>query len=181
MAGRARIPNRSCRGPSGFSAGVGWVLAAGVLGCVAVLNVLIDRDPKQVWEVLSDGRAYADWVVGTQRISEVDLDWPAEGSRLRYTVGVGRWTVEDVTTVRLVEAEHRLELEANAGWVGSARVSISLLPWGKNRTLVIIDEHPLTGLGARLHTTVVDVLLGFRNRRMMRALAQVVHQRHPYP
>jgi hypothetical protein len=45
--------------------------------------------------------------------------------------------------------------------------------------LVIIDEHPLTGLGARLHTAVADVLLGFRNKRMMRALAQVVHQRYP--
>jgi uncharacterized protein YndB with AHSA1/START domain len=112
---------------------------------VAVLNVLIDRDPKQVWDVLSDGWAYAEWVVGTKDIREVDRDWPAEGSQIHYTVGFGAWTVEDVTTVRLVETGRRLELEANAGWVGSARVSISLLPWGTGQTLVIIDEHPLTG------------------------------------
>lgn len=146
---------------------------------MAVLNVLIDRDPEQVWEVLSDGWAYAEWVVGTQDIRDVDRDWPAEGSQIHYTVGLGRWRIEDVTTVRLVESGRRLELEANAGKVGSARVSISLLPWGKDQTLVIIDEHPLTGLGARLHTAVADVLLGFRNKRMMRALAQVVHQRYP--
>jgi hypothetical protein len=47
------------------------------------------------------------------------------------------------------------------------------------RTLVIIDEHPLTGVGARMHTVLVDFLLGFRNRRMMRALAQVVRERNP--
>src|SRR5581483_2146654 len=150
----------------------------GVSECVAVLNVLINRDPKQVWDVLADGRAYAEWVVGTKRIREVDPNWPAEGSRIHYTVGAGRFTVEDITTVRLVEPERRLELEANAGWVGSARVSISLLPWGKDRTLVIVDEHPLTGVGARMHTMLADILLGFRNRRMMRALARVVHERH---
>ncbi|MDQ3826752.1 MAG: SRPBCC family protein, partial [Actinomycetota bacterium] len=70
----------------------------GYPGCVAVLNVLIDRDPKQVWDVLSDGWAYAEWVVGTKDIRKVDRDWPAEGSQIHYTVGFGRWTAEDVTT-----------------------------------------------------------------------------------
>lgn len=144
-----------------------------------MLNVLIDRDPEQVWDVLSDGWAYAEWVVGTQDIRDVDRDWPAEGSQIHYTVGGGRWTIEDVTTVRLVDPQRRLELEANAGKAGSARVSISLLPWGKDHTLVIIDEHPLTGPPARLHTAVADVLLGFRNKRMMRNLAKLVHHRYP--
>jgi hypothetical protein len=53
------------------------------------------------------------------------------------------------------------------------------MPWGKDRTLVIIDEHPLTGPPARLHTAVADILLGFRNKRMMRNLAKLVHQRYP--
>ncbi len=146
---------------------------------MAVLNVLVDRDPKQVWSVLSDGWSYSDWVVGTQRIHDVDPDWPAQGSRLRYAVGVGRWTAEDVTTVRLMDPERRLELEANAGWLGSARVSIVLLPWGEDSTVIIVDEHPLTGLGARLHSLGVDFLLGFRNRRMVRSLARVVRNRYP--
>ncbi|MGH3770570.1 MAG: SRPBCC family protein [Pseudonocardiaceae bacterium] len=146
---------------------------------MAVLNVLIDRDSKQVWSVLSDGWSYSEWVVGTQRILHVDADWPASGSRLQYAVGVSRWTVEDVTTVRLVDPERRLELEANAGRLGSARVSIELLPWGENHTLVILDEHPLSGPGARLHSAVVEVLLRFRNQRMVRALARVVRDRHP--
>jgi len=94
-------------------------------------------------------------------------------------VGVGRGTIEGTTTVRLIEPHRPLELEANAGPMGSARVSIMLMPWGKSRTLVVIDEHPLTGPPARLHTAVADVLLGFRNKRMMRNLAKLVHQRYP--
>ncbi|WP_037055570.1 SRPBCC family protein [Pseudonocardia asaccharolytica] len=146
---------------------------------MAVLNVLIDRDPQQVWDVLSDGSAYADWVVGTRHIEDVDPHWPELGSQIRYALGFGRWTIEDVTTVRLVEPGRRLELEAYAGRLGSARISIALLPWGEERTLVIVDEHPLTGPGALWHTLLVDVLLRFRNQRMVRSLARLVHERHP--
>jgi uncharacterized protein YndB with AHSA1/START domain len=145
---------------------------------MAVLNVLVDRDPGQVWDVLSDGRSYASWVVGTKRICDVDTHWPEEGSRIRFSVGIGRWTIEDVTTVRLVEPGRRLELEANAGWVGSARISITLLPWGDDHTVVILDEHPLTGPGRQWHTAVVDTLLRVRNQRMVRSLAKLVHARH---
>jgi hypothetical protein len=146
---------------------------------MAVLNVLVDRDPKQVWSVLSDGWAYAEWVVGTRHIRDVDPDWPAQGTRIHYTVGIGRWTVEDVTTVRLADPERRLELEANAGRLGSARVSIELLPWGEDHTVVIVDEHPLTGPGARWHSPPVELLLNFRNRRMVRLLARLVQNRYP--
>jgi uncharacterized protein YndB with AHSA1/START domain len=146
---------------------------------MAVLNVLVDREPAQVWEVLSDGWAYAEWVVGTRSVREVDPHWPRQGSRIHYAFGVGRWVLEDVTTVRLVEPGHRLELEAHAGSLGSARISIALLPWGEGRTVVILDEHPLTGPGARWHTVVVDVLLRVRNQRMVHSLARLVQERSP--
>jgi uncharacterized protein YndB with AHSA1/START domain len=145
---------------------------------MAVLNVLVDRAPGQVWDVLSDGQSYARWVVGTKRIRDVDPRWPEQGSRIRFSVGMGPWTVEDVTTVRLVDRGRRLELEANAGWLGSARISINLLPWGDDHTLVILDEHPLTGPGRRWHTAVADTLLRVRNQRMVRSLARLVHARH---
>jgi uncharacterized protein YndB with AHSA1/START domain len=35
---------------------------------MAVLNVLIERSADQVWQILSDGWAYAEWVAGTQDI-----------------------------------------------------------------------------------------------------------------
>ncbi len=145
---------------------------------MAVQNVLIDRDPPQVWAVLSDGRSYAEWVAGTQRIRDVDGRWPEPGARIHYSFGVGRWTLDDVTTVRLMEPCRRLELEAYAGRLGSARISIELLDWGDGRTVVIIDEHPLTGPGARWHSVPLDAALRWRNRTMMRSLAEVVVRHH---
>ncbi|HVV20407.1 MAG TPA: SRPBCC family protein [Pseudonocardiaceae bacterium] len=146
---------------------------------MAVLNVLVDRRPEHVWDVLSDGGAYAEWVVGTRRIRRVDDHWPEEGSQIHFTVQLGPVSIDDVTTVRLVEPGHRLELEAAAGWLGTARVSIALLPWGGSQTLVILDEHPLTGPGARWHSVALDALLRLRNQRMVRGLADLVHRRHP--
>jgi uncharacterized protein YndB with AHSA1/START domain len=145
---------------------------------VAVLNVLIERSPEAVWAVLEDGRSYADWVVGTQQIREVDEDWPAVGSCIRYTVGAGRITINDTTIVRRLEPGRELELEARAGWLGSARISFDVRPWGKH-TLVIIDEHPLSGPGARWHNAIVEVLLRFRNRRMLDNLNHAVKNRSP--
>ncbi|GAA5113652.1 SRPBCC family protein [Haloechinothrix salitolerans] len=144
---------------------------------MAVLNVLVNRGVDQVWDVLSDGWTYADWVVGTQHILDVDAHWPEEGAQLSYEVGIGRFTITDVTTVRHVEPGQRLELEAHAGKVGSARVSISLLRWGEGRTVVVIDEHPLTGPGAWWHTVLTDAALRLRNQRMVRELARVVQER----
>jgi uncharacterized protein YndB with AHSA1/START domain len=146
---------------------------------MAVLNVLVDRSPREVWDVLSDGRAYAEWVMGTGHIRAVDPDWPGRGSKIHYAFGTGRWTFEDVTTVRLVEPEQRLELEVHAGRLGTARVSIVLLSWGESQTVVILDEHPLSGAGARWHSIVVEAVLRLRNERMLRTLARVVQERHP--
>lgn len=148
----------------------------GVFAGVAVLNALIERPPEAVWAVLEDGHSYADWVVGTQKIHRVDEDWPAVGSCIHYEVGIGPITFDDVTTVRRVEPKHELELEARAGWLGSARISFDVRPWGRN-TLVIIDEHPLSGPGARWHNTLIEVLLRFRNRRMLRKLSEAVEHR----
>jgi len=143
---------------------------------VAVLNVVIERPPEAVWALLEDGHSYADWVVGTQHIHEVDETWPAVGSCIRFTAGVGRFTIHDTTTVRRLEPGRELELEARGGQFGSARISFDVRPWGKN-TLVIIDEHPLRGPTARWHNAVLEVLLRVRNRRMLENLNHAVKNR----
>lgn len=148
---------------------------------MAVLNMLIERSPQQVWEVLGDGRAYAEWVAGTRDILAADAHWPEPGAQIRYTAGVGRLTFDDVTTVRLMDPGRRLELEAHAGRLGTARISLQLLGWGEGRTLVIFDEHPLTGPGARWHSAPLEAALRLRGRRMMHSLARVVSERHQQP
>jgi uncharacterized protein YndB with AHSA1/START domain len=143
-----------------------------------VLNVLIERSPEDVWALLEDGHSYAEWVVGTQQIHEVDEHWPAVGSTIHFTAGVGPIRLSDTTIVRRVQPKRELELEAQAKWLGTARICFDLRPWGEH-TLVIIDEHPLSGPSARWHNTLADVVLRWRNRRMVRALAAAVEKRNP--
>ncbi|MBB0244297.1 SRPBCC family protein [Streptomyces alkaliphilus] len=140
---------------------------------MAVRPVLIRRSPAVVWKVLSDCRRYADWVVGTREARPSHGDWPEPGSALRYEVGVGPWRLPGRTVVRVCEPRRRLELEAEAGRLGTARIALELRPWGPD-TLVIVDEHPLTGPGGRLHNALSEALLQQRHRRMLRNLASVV-------
>jgi hypothetical protein len=87
-------------------------------------------------------------VPGAHLAHEVDEHRPAAGTQIPYAAGIGPITLDDVTTVRRIEPKRELKLEANAGWLGSARFAFDLRPWGEN-TLLIIDEHTLSGPGAR--------------------------------
>ncbi len=141
---------------------------------MAVRPVLIRRPPSAVWAVLADGTRYAEWVVGTADSQPVEGTWPEVGASLRYTIRVGPAELHGRTVVRACEPVSQLELEAQSRLVGTARIGIDLRPWGEGRTLVTIDEHPLTGPGGRLHTMLSDAILQVRNRRMVRRLGHVV-------
>ena len=142
---------------------------------MAVRHVLIPSPPEAVWAVLCDGDKYEEWVIGTRETEEVDPAWPAVGSSIRYTVRCGRWSLKGRTVVRACVEGERLELEAKAGALGTARIAIELRPWGED-CLVFVDEHPLTGPGAKLHGMVVETFLQARHRRMLSRLAQVVQK-----
>lgn len=122
--------------------------------------------------MLADAHRYAEWVVGTRRIERADDTWPRQGASLAYTVGIGPFTFQDECTVRLCDPGKRLELEAMAPPLGTARIGIELLPWD-TETLVLVDEHPLRGPAARLHGPPGEVLLHLRNRKMLHNLARV--------
>jgi carbon monoxide dehydrogenase subunit G len=140
---------------------------------MAVRHQLIKRPRDQVWSVLADRRRYAEWVPGTSSSRGGTGEWPAEGATLVYTVRLGPWELEGRTVVRQEERPGRLALEVDSGRLGTARVDIEIKPWGED-SLVIVDEHPLTGLGGAVHNVAVDALLQFRHRRMLARLAEVV-------
>ena len=152
------------------------LVGMGHCGVVAIVNVLVRRPPEQVWDVLADGFSYSRWVVGTQEIRAVDDGWPAVGTSIHYTVGLGPLHFQGRTTSRVVEEGRRLGLEADASSLGTARIMIELLPWGED-TVVVLDEHPLRGPGYRLHNTVSDALLLLRGRPMVKNLARLVESR----
>ncbi|MEU8843780.1 SRPBCC family protein [Streptomyces roseus] len=142
---------------------------------MAVRHQLIHRSPQAVWAVLAEPSLYGEWVVGPSESTPLDQTWPEVGSRLRYTVRLGPWSAEGVTTVRHREPGRELELEASFKSLGTARIFLQLRQWGEE-TLVVCDEHPLRGLGGTLHNPAVEVFLQLRHRGMLGRLARVVEQ-----
>ncbi|MFE1228762.1 SRPBCC family protein [Streptomyces sp. NPDC058745] len=143
---------------------------------MAVRNQLIRCSPKAVWAVLADPSRYRDWVVGPSDSIPLDTHWPQVGARLQFTLRLGPWSADGVTTVRHCEPGTELELEAMAGALGTARIFLQLRPWGKE-TLVVCDEHPLRGFGGTFQNPVSEALLQIRHRSMLPRLARAV-ERH---
>ncbi|MBT2524427.1 SRPBCC family protein [Streptomyces sp. ISL-99] len=142
---------------------------------MAVRHQLIRTSPEAVWEVLADGSRYSDWVVGTSESRPGKGHWPEVGATIDYTVCVGPWTLTGQTIVRRAAPPHELELEVDSGPLGTARIAIEVRPWGED-ALVILDEHPLRGVGGALHNAALDAVLQLRHRSMLGRLAKVVER-----
>ena len=123
-----------------------------------------------VWQVLGDGGVYAEWVVGTSGIRDVDDSWPAVGSRLHYTVGRGPLRHDGHTEVLSVTDGSRLELEAHAWPLGTARIELLLADEPDGGCAVTMVEHPARGVAAVMHNPIGDGLLRLRNVEALRRL-----------
>ncbi|MFJ9150477.1 SRPBCC family protein [Streptomyces sp. NPDC102270] len=137
---------------------------------------LIRVSPSAVWDILADGHRYAEWVVGTSRSEPVRGKWPHQDAAIRFQIRLGPVRLENETVVRHCEEGARLELEAHAGVLGTARIAIELRQWGEH-CLVIVDEHPLQGAGGRLHNVGFDALIQLRHRTMLARLARLCENR----
>lgn len=129
-----------------------------------------------VFDVLRDGTTYGEWVVGTRAIRDIDTGWPQEGTRLHYTVGYGPLRKDDVTTSRDYAPDRRLELEAHAWPMGTARIVLQAES-GPDGTRVSIEEHPKRGMAARLHNPALDLLIKVRNVETLRRLEKLARHR----
>ncbi len=109
----------------------------------AEVRVTVPAPPDAVFAVLSDPTTYPEWLVGAQRIRQVDDDFPSEGSSFDHEVGPGSAvTIADDSEVRVSDAPSRLELEVHAGPLkGVAEFELERLADG---TLVTLRER-LTG------------------------------------
>ncbi|MFJ9054729.1 SRPBCC family protein [Streptomyces sp. NPDC102409] len=142
---------------------------------MAVRHRLIRKPPEEVWTVLSDVAQYGNWVVGTAHAEPDEGAWPELGASLRYEIKIGPVTLHNRTVVRRSEPLKALELEADSGPLGTARIAVELRPWG-GHTLVIFDEHPLSGLGGLLHNGLLDLAQQVRHRVVLRRLARLCEQ-----
>ncbi|MFE7393386.1 SRPBCC family protein [Streptomyces sp. NPDC057582] len=134
---------------------------------------LIAREPSVHWAVPEDESRYADWMVGTFDSAPGNGRWPEGGSSTEYTARVGPKEFHGRTTVRRLDAPRTPELESHAGPLSTARIAFDIRPLN-DKTLAILDEPPLRGLGGGLHNTVLDAFAQIRHRGMLRRLAKVV-------
>ncbi|MEV6197851.1 SRPBCC family protein [Streptomyces sp. NPDC051920] len=139
---------------------------------MAVRHRLIRKTPKDVWEVLSDVERYGHWVAGPSRSEPDEGQWPELGASLRYEIKIGPLTLHNRTVVRRSEPTSILELEADSGPLGTARIAMELRPWGEH-TLLILDEHPLRGAAGALHNGLLEVAQHIRSRAMLGRLARL--------
>ncbi|MFE6183816.1 SRPBCC family protein [Streptomyces sp. NPDC056465] len=140
---------------------------------MALRHQLIPHPPAALWAVLEQPGLYGTWVVGTHDSGPLEGHWPDVGSSIAYTLRLGRREFRGHTTVRRLERPGMLELEAYSGPLGTARIAFDIRPWG-DETLVLLNEHPLRGLGGSLHNAALDALLQIRHRAMLGRLSEAV-------
>ncbi|MEU0302115.1 SRPBCC family protein [Streptomyces sp. NPDC006175] len=140
---------------------------------MAIRHQLIHQPPSALWAVLEQPDQYARWVVGTHDSRLLEGRWPEVGSSIEYTLRLGPKELRGRTTVRRLDRPGALELEVYSGPLGTARIAFDIRTWG-DKTLVLLDEHPLQGLGGILHNVALDAVLQIRHRTMLKRLGEVV-------
>jgi hypothetical protein len=141
---------------------------------------MIDAPAGAIFDVLSDPRGYAYWVIGSMEIRDADPAWPAVGSRFHHTVGMGPLKIKDHTVVEKVEHERFLQIEAKTRPLGSARVKLFLEPVD-GRTRVTMVEDPANKPTAFVFTPLMHLLIRARNLRSLDRLAELAEGRRPIP
>ncbi len=81
---------------------------------------------QQIWDAMTDGWTYAQWVVGNSRTRAVDPQWPQPGSAIKHSVGVWPLVISDETVVESCTPGEELVLRAGLGPLGSARITLRL-------------------------------------------------------
>jgi uncharacterized protein YndB with AHSA1/START domain len=144
---------------------------------MAVVETHVEAPPERCFEVLSDPRSYAYWVVGSRQIRAADPDWPAPGSKFHHTVAGG---VEDHTVVEEVEPNRRLRLRARARPFGTAFVTVTMDRRGDG-SLLRLEEEPADRLTRLVFNPVLDRLLHSRNEESVTRLKALAEGTAPIP
>jgi uncharacterized protein YndB with AHSA1/START domain len=143
---------------------------------MATVTQHINATPAAVYEVLSDGWEYSQWVVGTSHVRAVDAAWPQPGSKLHHAVGAWPLVLRDHTEMLQAEPNKRMLMTARGWPVGEAQVEILLEPEGDG-TKFTIREDPSGGAGWLLRNPLGDALICRRNAETAARLAALAERR----
>jgi uncharacterized protein YndB with AHSA1/START domain len=142
-------------------------------------EITIAAAPDEVFAVLLDAYAYADWVVGARRVRGVDPNWPAVGTRFHHALGVGPAELKDSSEILEIDPPHHLALEVRFRPLGVGRVDLDLEGVrGGRATLVTMDE--VAGVNGTM-SFLERLLIVLRNWWSLRRLRRLVAQRAPQP
>jgi carbon monoxide dehydrogenase subunit G len=103
-------------------------------------EIEIAAPPDRVWAVLADPENFDDWVVGAQNVRDADANWPAVGSKLHHSSGVGPLTIDDETQVEISNSPTQLVLLAKVGAAGKFRITLDLRATAAGTTLWMHEE-----------------------------------------
>ena len=139
-------------------------------------TITVNAPPEVVFGVLADAATYEIWVVGNKSVRGYDASWPAAGSELQHTVGIGPLATKDKTVAVESDPPRRLVLLVRARPLVRASVSFSLDPEG-SATRVSMEEHPAGGPWERLWNPAFDAVTWLRNAETLRRLKRLAEVR----
>ncbi len=129
----------------------------------------------QVWAALIDPTTYPRWLIGAQKIRNVDDTWPAVDAAFHHRVGVWPVLVDDKSIIREIRPQELLVLEVRATPLVRARVRFCLSPTADGaRTFLEMEEEPMYRFLGNLVRPVLDPLTHLRNARSLQRLDGIV-------
>jgi uncharacterized protein YndB with AHSA1/START domain len=137
----------------------------------------LDVGVATTFSVLTDPTTYPEWLVGAQRIRDVDASWPRPGSRFHHLVGFGPVQIPDHTEVLAIEQDRMLRLKVRARPFISAEATFRVIG-DERRCVVTLEEEPTVRSVGNLVRVVMDPTMHARNHRSLHRLAGVVERRH---
>jgi uncharacterized protein YndB with AHSA1/START domain len=148
----------------------------GQLFSVATNHRFMPVPPEAVWDALADAHGYGYWVVGSRVIRCADPEWPAPGSKLHHTIGVGPFRVEDHTESLEADRPHRLRVRARARPLGTARVTMEMTP-RHGGTIVRMTENPDGATAVLSLNPLIHLLTILRNTESLMRLEELALRR----
>ena len=126
--------------------------------------------PDRVWQVLANGRLFAQWAIGATQVCEVDDGWPEVGSRPHHAIGRGRFALRSETRVLASTSTQLLRLRIDAWPTAGSELTITLEPTSCG-TRLRIEEVSVAGADHVVPPTVHRMLLRWRSAQALRGLA----------
>lgn len=131
--------------------------------------------PANVFAVLVDPESYPHWLIGADRIRDVDSNWPAIGSKFHHVVGFGPLKIADDTEVIDIEDGRMLQLKVRARPFISAVATFRVVGEATSCVVTLEEEPAIRSIG-NLVRPLLDPTVHMRNHRSLRRLAAVVDE-----